>query len=44
MNQSLDLGIMTNHELSESTGQSPELLESTECNSKPVTTNLYSQH
>jgi hypothetical protein len=34
-NQSLDLGMMTNHKLSRSTGQSPELSESAEHNSKP---------
>jgi hypothetical protein len=33
MNWSLDLGMMTNHRLLESTGQSPELSESTEHNS-----------
>jgi hypothetical protein len=42
MNQSLDLGMITNHMLPESTGQSPELLESTEHSSKPITPNPYS--
>jgi hypothetical protein len=42
MNGFLDLGMMTTHRLPESTGQSPELLESTECSSKPVTPNPYS--
>jgi hypothetical protein len=32
---------MTNHRLPESTGQSPELTESTEHSSKPITPNLY---
>jgi hypothetical protein len=36
MNRSLDLGMMTNHRLLESTGQSPELSESTEHSSIPV--------
>jgi hypothetical protein len=35
MNWSLDLGMMTNHRLLESTGQSPELLESTEHSFEP---------
>jgi hypothetical protein len=42
MNWSLDLGMMTNHRLPESTGQSSELSESTEHSSKPVTPNTYS--
>jgi hypothetical protein len=33
-NRSLDLGMMTNHRLSESTGQSPKLSESTKHSSK----------
>jgi hypothetical protein len=41
-NRSLDLGMMTNHMLLESTKNSPELLESTEHSSKPVTPNPYS--
>jgi hypothetical protein len=44
MNRSLDLGMMTNHRLPQSTGQSPELSKSTEHSSKPVTPNLYSPH
>jgi hypothetical protein len=39
MNQSIDLGMMTNHMLLESTGQSTELSESTERSSKPVNPN-----
>jgi hypothetical protein len=35
MNRSLDLGMMTNHRLSESIEQSPDLSESTEHSSKP---------
>jgi hypothetical protein len=35
MNQSLDLGMMTNHRIPESIGQSPELSESTEHVSNP---------
>jgi hypothetical protein len=34
MNWSIDLGMMTNHRLSESIGQTPKLLESTEHSSK----------
>jgi hypothetical protein len=41
MNQSLDLGMMSNHRLPESSGQSLELLESIERSSKPVTPNPY---
>jgi hypothetical protein len=37
MNWSLDLGMMTNHKLPEYTGQGPELFESTERSSKPIT-------
>jgi hypothetical protein len=37
MNRSLDLGMMTNHRLLESIGQSPKLSESIERSSKPVT-------
>jgi hypothetical protein len=44
MNQSLDLGIMTNHRLPESTVHVPELLEFTEHNTKPITPNPYSPH
>jgi hypothetical protein len=36
--------MMTNHMLSESTGQSPELSESTKHSSIPVTPNPYSPH
>jgi hypothetical protein len=43
MNRSLDLGMMTNHRLPESTRQSPELSESTEHSSKAVTPNLFSR-
>jgi hypothetical protein len=44
MNRSVDLGMMTNHRLLESTGQSLELSESTEHSSKPVTPNPYSPY
>jgi hypothetical protein len=44
MNFSLDLGTMSNHRLLESTGQSLELSECTECSSNPVTPNPYSSH
>jgi hypothetical protein len=44
MNRSLDLGMMTNHKLSESTGQSPKLSESTEHSSRPVIPNPYLPH
>jgi hypothetical protein len=37
MNRSIDLGMMTNHRLPKSTGQRPELSESTEHSSKPIT-------
>jgi hypothetical protein len=39
MNRSLDLGMITNHRLLDSNGQSPELLESIEHSSKPVAPN-----
>jgi hypothetical protein len=42
MNRSLDLSMMTNHMLPESIGQSLELSESIEHNSKPITPNPYS--
>jgi hypothetical protein len=41
-NWSIDLGMMTNHKLSESTKQNPELSECTEHSSKPVTPTPYS--
>jgi hypothetical protein len=44
MNRSLDLGMMTNHRLSDSTDQSPELSESTEYSSKFVTPNPYTSY
>jgi hypothetical protein len=44
MIQSLDLGMMTNHRLSESTEQSLELSESIQHRSKPVTPNPYSPY
>jgi hypothetical protein len=37
MNRSLDLGMMTNERLLESTEQSPKLSESTKHSSKPIT-------
>jgi hypothetical protein len=40
----LDLGMMTNHRILESTGQSPELSGSTEHSSKPITPNPYFPH
>jgi hypothetical protein len=44
MNRSLDLGLMTNHSLPESIGQSLKLSKSTERSSKPVTLNPYSPY
>jgi hypothetical protein len=44
MNRSLDLGMMTNHRLLESTEESPEQSESTEHSSKPITPISYSPY
>jgi hypothetical protein len=44
MNRSVDVDMMTNHRLSESTGSSLELLESTEHSFILVTPNPYSSY
>jgi hypothetical protein len=44
MSRSLDLGMMKNHRLSESTEQSPEVSESIKHSSEVVTPNPYSPH
>jgi hypothetical protein len=44
MNRSLDMVVITKHRLPKSTEQSPELSESTEHSSKPITPNPYSSY